>query len=40
MKLHIVEADSITEPIRPSPGFVKKALSEFKLDACGLCGFG
>ncbi len=40
MKNKIVEIPSIREPITASPGFAKKALSEYKLDACGLCGFG
>ncbi len=39
-KLRIVEVPSIKEPIRPSPGFQKKALADHKLDILGLCGFG
>ena len=39
-KLNIVEVPSIREPIRPSPGFQKKALADYKLDIMGLCGFG
>lgn len=35
----IVEFNSIREPIVPSPGFAKKALSSFKLDLMGLCEF-
>src|SRR6266404_252564 len=38
-QLRVVEVPSIKEPIQPSPGFAKKALSEYKLDACGKCGF-
>ena len=40
MKLSVVEVPSIKVPITSSPGFAKKDLSDFKLDACGLCGFG
>ncbi len=40
MKNHLVLVDSIKEPIRPSPGFRKKLLSDYKLDIMGLCGFG
>lgn len=36
----IVEVPSIREPVRPSPGFAKKGLADFKLDLLGLCGFG
>ena len=36
----IVEVPTIMEPIRVSPGFEKKELSDFKLDLCALCGFG
>ncbi|MCA9072468.1 MAG: hypothetical protein KDA84_26270, partial [Planctomycetaceae bacterium] len=39
-KLKIVEVPSIVEPIQRSPGFAKKALSDYKLDILGLCGFG
>jgi len=38
MKLVVI--DSIKEPVKKSPGFVKKNLSEFKLDIVGLCGYG
>lgn len=34
MKPNIIQVPSIKEPIRPSPGFAKKGLSDFKLDAC------
>jgi DNA repair photolyase len=40
MMLKIVTVPTIREPIRPSPGFAKKGISDFKLDLCGLCGFG
>jgi DNA repair photolyase len=40
MKNIIVEIPSIQTPIVRSPGFQKKALSEFKLDIMGLCEFG
>ena len=40
MKNLVVLTPSIKEPIRPSPGFEKKSLSEAKLDIIGLCGFG
>ena len=36
----IVELPSINEPIKASPGFAKKQLSEFKLDLMALCEFG
>ncbi|MCH8149253.1 MAG: hypothetical protein IH987_14930 [Planctomycetes bacterium] len=35
-----VEVPSIKKPITRSPGFAKKELSDYKLDACGLCQFG
>lgn len=35
-----VTVDSLKEPIQPSPGFKKKRLADFKLDAIGLCQFG
>jgi DNA repair photolyase len=38
--LKVVEVPTIKEPIQTSPGFEKKGLSDFKLDLCGLCGFG
>jgi len=38
MKLVVI--DSIREPVKKSPGFAKKNLSEFKLDIVGLCGYG
>lgn len=40
MKNKIVHIPSIQQPITASPGFAKKELSDYKLDACGLCGFG
>lgn len=39
MKNLIVEIPSMAKPIQPSPGFVKKGLSNFKLDLLGKCGF-
>ena len=39
-QLMIVEVKPIEVPITKSPGFAKKGLSDFKLDACALCGFG
>src|SRR5437762_2826456 len=40
INLKVVNVPSIFEPIRPSPGFAKKGLSDHKLDVQGLCGFG
>lgn len=40
MELKIVEVPTIKEPIKESPGFEKKGLSDHKLDLCALCGFG
>ena len=40
MELKIVNVPSINRPITPSPGFAKKKLADYKLDACGLCQFG
>lgn len=40
MKNIVVRIPSIKEPIVPSPGFEKKALSHAKLDILALCGFG
>jgi hypothetical protein len=40
MRNKIVKVPSIKNPIAESPGFAKKQLSDYKLDACGLCGFG
>lgn len=40
MKNRIVEVPAIKNPITKSPGFVKKKLSEYKLDVMALCGFG
>jgi DNA repair photolyase len=38
--LKVVQVPSIQDPIKPSPGFAKKLLSDYKLDVLGLCGFG
>jgi len=40
MKPKVVTVPSLKTPIQSSPGFAKKGLSDFKLDACGLCQFG
>lgn len=40
MKSQVVEVSTIKVPITKSPGFAKKGLSSYKLDICGLCGFG
>lgn len=40
MKNRIVNVPAIKTPIRPSPGFAKKALAKYKLDLMALCGFG
>jgi integrase len=40
MKNRIVNVLTIKDPIKPSPGFTKKGLSDFKLDLMGLRGFG
>ena len=40
MKNRIVQVPSIKLPIQASPGFLKKELSDYKLDILGLCGFG
>lgn len=40
MKSQIVEVPAIAQPITRSPGFAKKGLATYKLDAMGLCGFG
>ncbi len=40
MKTQIVEVPTIKVPIAPSPGFLKKELSDFKLDIMALCEFG
>ncbi|WP_437277941.1 ParB N-terminal domain-containing protein [Sorangium sp. So ce375] len=40
MKNRIVNVPAVKDPIKPSPGFEKKGLSDFKLDIMGLCGFG
>lgn len=40
MRNKLVTLNSVKDPIKPSPGFAKKLLSEHKLDVCGLCGFG
>lgn len=36
----VVTFDAPKDPIRRSPGFAKKRLSEWKLDIMGLCSFG
>lgn len=40
LKRKIVIIPSINEPIKESPGFAKKGLSDYKLDILGLCEFG
>lgn len=40
MKNKTVNVPSIKDPIRPSPGFDKKGLSDDKGDLVALCGFG
>ncbi len=40
MKNRFVVVPTIEKLIRPSPGFKKKELSDFKLDLLALCGFG
>ena len=40
MKNIVVSVPTISQPIRPSPGFAKKELSTYKLDIMALCGFG
>jgi len=40
MKNKVVEVPALKDPIRKSPGFAKKELSQFKLDLLALCGFG
>ncbi len=40
MKNKVVNIPAVKNPIKPSPGFVKKKLSTYKLDILGLCGFG
>lgn len=40
MRLKIVHVPSIADPIKESPGFAKKLLSDYKLDVMGLCGSG
>lgn len=39
VSLHVV-VPSISELLRPSPGFAKKGLANYKLDLLALCGFG
>lgn len=39
MKNREVVLDSIKDPIKPSPGFFKKQLADYKLDIMGKCGF-
>jgi hypothetical protein len=40
VKNRIVKVPTFQDPIKPSPGFDKKGLSDFKLDLMGLYGFG
>ncbi len=40
MQSKLVAVPSIQEPITASPGFAKKALSDYKLDLMGLCESG
>ena len=40
MKNQVVYLSSVNDPVKPSPGFAKKRLSTYKLDAMALCGFG
>jgi DNA repair photolyase len=40
VKNRIVNVPTLQDPIKASPGFLKKGLSDFKLDLMGLCGFG
>lgn len=40
MKLKVVDVPSIAHPLRTSPGFAKKGLSDYALDLRGLCDYG
>lgn len=40
MRNKIVYVPCISDPVKRSPGFEKKALSEQKLDIMALCGYG
>jgi DNA repair photolyase len=40
MKLRIVEVPATLTPLRKSPGFAKKQLSDYALDILGLCEYG
>ena len=40
MKSQFVEVPAIRSPITKSPGFAKKGLADYKLDAIALCQFG
>ena len=40
MKKKIVVVPTVKNPIKASPGFAKKSLSEYKLDILALCEFG
>lgn len=40
MARKIVIVPGVKEPIKESPGFAKKDLSDYKLDLIGLCEFG
>jgi DNA repair photolyase len=39
-KLKVVEVPPIRTPLRKSPGFAKKLLSDYALDLLALCGYG
>ena len=40
MKLNIVNLPATDHPLRKSPGFAKKHLSDYALDILGLCEYG
>lgn len=40
MKLNVVNLSATDKPLRPSPGFAKKRLSDYALDILGLCEYG
>lgn len=39
-RLKIVAVPTVRTPLRKSPGFAKKALSDYALDLLALCGYG
>lgn len=39
-KLTLVNVPTISSPLRKSPGFAKKLLSDYALDLLALCGYG